>query len=221
MKDRSLSLIATSYIALMISCAHAKDEYAREDLTDSTVIVSRGIVSVLDGGEIQFPGEKDPNFLKNIALQDKAYADQEAYNNSWAKFGKDCAIGAAKQVGTTFMNVIGEGAYGIAKFAVAYTASEYVGSRLIDYSADAFAFMATPVLGPVALGAAATIKTANFVSDYIPGVREFKHAAVATATKEYILPGLVGTARVAAKHTPTVAKASYSGMSYLYNWVMS
>lgn len=210
MKNLSLTTIITaSVIALTPFSSVQANVTELEDFEP----VSRGVFSVAKMSIID-PSETDPALKENLHRQDQAAAEQTAYENSWIKY----SIDTTKWLGGKALSAVGNTAYGIAKFAVAYTASEYMGYSAINMGADVFAYAATPVLGPVAPAAAGIIKGANLVSEYIPGVREFKHTAVAFATKDYVLPTMVGAAKVAYAYGPAVVSSVASAGKSLYNW---
>lgn len=142
----------------------------------------------------------------------------------------------AVRAATAVAGLVGDAAIGTAKFAVrqvlkgaqeagelalTYTASQAYGYQAVDAVLATAAAVAAPVAGPAVLGTISGLRAMNTASEWIPGVREVKHAGLALVGTHYVLPVAKSVAGLACDAAPVVWSATKTVASSAWNAVSS
>ena len=200
--------------------AYSLDDIDDLSVSTSFVKVSNGLMNAV--GEVTDPIENDEFHLQNCVMQDKAAAEQEAYNNSWNKFTKDNVIAGARFA-------VGK-AWDISSYAARTALAwnmNYYGINLIEEATAYTAYGLGALAGGPAAGTGAyyatkgALKVARFV---IPGFEGYLAGVCAPVTKALIVdpvinygPSVVkGVANAGIAGTKAVANGL--GSLYSYYW---
>lgn len=185
-----------------------------KDFESSMINVSRGTVNAF--GELTHPSDTDKLFRTHCLAQDQASIDQAAYQNSWAKYAKDTAIGTAKFTGQKLWDTTSY----IASTALAWNMN-YYGLNIIEDAAAYTAYgVGTAMSGP-AVGSGAyyatkgTLQAARYV---IPGFEGYISGALAPVTKTLVVDPIIN-------YGPAVVSGAFnaglSGTQYVGNGLCS
>lgn len=162
----------------------------------------------------------DLSYQYNLKKQDQASADQEAYNNGWAKYAKDTAIGTAKFTGQKLWDT----ASYAARTALAWNIN-YYGLETIEEAVAYTAYgLGTLGAGPAAgSGAYYTTKGVLKVARYVvPGFEGYISGALAPVTKTLIVDPIINYGPAVVSKAASVGvsgtKAAISGLSSLYSY---
>jgi hypothetical protein len=129
----------------------------------------------------------------------------------------DAAIATAKFAARQVFKGVQEAA----ELSLAYTASQAYGYQAVDAVLATAAAIAAPVAGPAVLGTISGLRAMNTASEWIPGVREVKHAGLALVGTHYVLPVAKSAAGLAYDAAPVVWNATKSVASSAWNAVSS
>lgn len=189
-----------------------------EDLADSFLNVSRGTMNAW--GEIENPADKDPSLKANLIAQDQAVAQQDAYDKSWNKFGKDAVIATAKYTGATMYDM----ASYAARTALAWNVNYYAINTVEEGIAYTAYGLATLAGGPAAgsggyYAAKGALKVARYT---IPGFEGYISGVLAPVTRAVVVDPVINYGPAVVKGVANVGMtgAQYvaSGLSSLYSY---
>jgi len=169
--------------------------------------------------------EYDADVEKASADQTKAIA---AYDATPARLAVRAAAATANFVGDAAIATgkfaarqVFKGVQEAAELSLAYAASQVYGYQAVDTVLATAAAVAAPVAGPAVLGTISGLRAMNTASEWIPGVRDVKHAGLALVGTHYVIPVAKSVAGFAYDNAPAAWNATKTVASSAWNAVSS